>query len=193
MKFRLAVLLGGFAAVLMPVAHAQGSGIKVPTSVEAGSAFSMQTTGTGKGVLYIVSPAQALRRDVQLGETVTFPAGTLYNSGHYLVILAAEQARNVKLPCKTVPSSSQFAEWNHGGSLCFRCVSEPGDQALADIVCPFQSLQSCADSYSNDARRSRMDRDEFRRQGRRSEVCGDYRGRFQRAHHSAGSRRSMLA
>ncbi|WP_254062128.1 hypothetical protein [Acidobacterium sp. S8] len=92
MRLRLAFLLGGFAALLMPAARAQGSGIKVPTSVEAGSAFSIQTTGTGKGVLYIVSPAQALRRDVQLGETVTFPAGTLYNSGHYLVILAAGEA-----------------------------------------------------------------------------------------------------
>jgi hypothetical protein len=29
-----------------------------------------------------------LKRDVQLGETVIFPAGSLYNAGHYLAVFA---------------------------------------------------------------------------------------------------------
>lgn len=63
--------------------------MKLPTSVEAGSAFSIQSTGSGKAALYIVGPDQVLKRDVQLGETASFPTGTLYNAGHYLAILVA--------------------------------------------------------------------------------------------------------
>jgi hypothetical protein len=33
-----------------------------------------------------------LRRDVQLGETTLFPAGSLYNSGHYLIILSGSSS-----------------------------------------------------------------------------------------------------
>ena len=38
--------------------------------------------------MYIIGPDQVLKRDVQLGETTHFPAGSLYNAGHYIVILA---------------------------------------------------------------------------------------------------------
>jgi hypothetical protein len=60
----------------------------LPKTVEAGSAFSIVTTGTGKSTLYIVGPDQVLKRDVQLGEETSFAAGTLYNAGHYLAVLA---------------------------------------------------------------------------------------------------------
>ncbi len=63
--------------------------MRLPTSVEAGSAFSIQSTGSGKAALYIVGPNQVLRRHVQLGETASFPTGSLYNAGHYLAILVA--------------------------------------------------------------------------------------------------------
>jgi len=59
-----------------------------PQRVAAGSAFSISTTGSGQAVLYIVGPGQALRRNVQLGEAVSFPAGVLFHAGRYLVILA---------------------------------------------------------------------------------------------------------
>ncbi|MHB8301993.1 MAG: hypothetical protein ACYDC6_04010 [Acidobacteriaceae bacterium] len=61
--------------------------MSLPPTVEAGSAFSVQSSGSGKAVLYIVGPAQVLMRDVQLGEATSFPAGSLYNAGHYLAIL----------------------------------------------------------------------------------------------------------
>ncbi len=69
------------------VANAQSEPLSVPRSVTAGSAFSIPTTGTGKGLLYIVGPGQALKRDVQMGESVAFGAGDLYSAGHYLVLL----------------------------------------------------------------------------------------------------------
>ena len=69
------------------MACAQGASMTLPKAVEAGAAFSIQSTGSGKAVLYIVGLGQVLRRDVQLGETAFFPAGSLYNAGHYLAIL----------------------------------------------------------------------------------------------------------
>jgi hypothetical protein len=64
----------------------------LPKIVEAGDAFSIQCAGSGRATLYIIGPEQVLKRDVQLGETTLFSAGSLYNAGHYLVILAADSS-----------------------------------------------------------------------------------------------------
>jgi hypothetical protein len=63
--------------------------MSLPPSVIAGSAFTIPTTGSGKASIYIIGPAQALRRDVQLGQAASFDAGDLYNTGRYLAILVA--------------------------------------------------------------------------------------------------------
>lgn len=89
MKFRFKVLLGGLLLAAMPLA-AQSGVLEVPRAVEAGNAFSIPTSGSGKAVLYIVGPAQVLRREVKLGESVSFAAGDLHNAGHYLALLAGD-------------------------------------------------------------------------------------------------------
>ena len=89
MKFRFKVVLGGLLSAVMPLA-AQGGVLEVPRAVEAGSVFSIPTSGSGKAVLYIVGPAQVLRREVKLGETVSFVAGDLHNAGHYLALLVGD-------------------------------------------------------------------------------------------------------
>ena len=61
---------------------------QIPHTLLAGSAFNITTTGTGKATLYIVGPAQALRRDVTLGERVLFTTGELYGAGHYIAVMA---------------------------------------------------------------------------------------------------------
>jgi hypothetical protein len=86
----LASLFTGLAIASTQLALAQSGSLGVPKSVEAGVAFSIQTSGSGKATLYIVGPAQVLKRDVQLGETTFFPAGSLYNAGRYLVVLSRE-------------------------------------------------------------------------------------------------------
>jgi hypothetical protein len=86
-----ALLIGGLATAALHPAFAQG-GLKTPATVEAGSAFSIQSGGSGKGTLYIVGPGQVLKRDVQLGTATQFPAGSLYNAGHYTVILTGDGA-----------------------------------------------------------------------------------------------------
>jgi len=89
LKLRFACLISGILLAALPLAYAQEGRMRLPTTVEAGSAFSIQSSGSGKAALYIVGPGQVLKRDVQLGETASFPTGSLYNAGHYLAILVA--------------------------------------------------------------------------------------------------------
>jgi hypothetical protein len=86
MKSRLA-FLGGLVIAAIPLAVAQTGNLGLPKSIEAGNAFSIQSTGSGKAVLYIVGPAQVLKRDVQLGEAILFAPKDIYNAGHYLAVL----------------------------------------------------------------------------------------------------------
>jgi hypothetical protein len=75
------------AATTMASAYAaDGTGLDVPKTVEAGSTFSITTNAATKSVLYIVSPAQVLRREVEPGASVVI-AGDLYNAGHYVALL----------------------------------------------------------------------------------------------------------
>jgi hypothetical protein len=89
MKRRCAFFMGGLLLAATPMALAQSGALGLPKAVEAGSAFSIQTTGSGAGVLYIVGPVQVLRRNVQLGEVTSFAPGDLHNAGHYLAVLVS--------------------------------------------------------------------------------------------------------
>lgn len=103
-----------FSSVALAAAHlacAQDRTITLPQKVEAGSAFSIQTTGNGKAILYIIGPGQALKRDVQLGETAAFTAGSLYNAGRYLAILVG--------PTSTTKGLFDVVPENHAADLSF--------------------------------------------------------------------------
>ncbi len=91
MRLRLAGLLGAFVFCSMQPALSQE--MKLPKAVAAGQAFSIESTGSGKAVLYVVGLGQVIRRDVQLGQMESFPAGTLYNAGHYLVFLVGASSQ----------------------------------------------------------------------------------------------------
>jgi hypothetical protein len=99
-----AFLLVVLAVATMPVAFAEGGKLILPKIVEAGAAFSIKSTGNGKATLYIVGPGQVLKRDMQLGETVFFPAGSLYNAGRYMAVLA-DEASTISSPLDVVPAS----------------------------------------------------------------------------------------
>jgi len=90
MKLRFTLLFGLIWVAITHFAVAQSGGLRLPKAVEAGTAFSIQTSGSGKAALYIVGPAQVLRRDVHLGETTSFAPGDLHNAGHYLVVLVGD-------------------------------------------------------------------------------------------------------
>jgi hypothetical protein len=66
--------------------------MSLPAAVEAGKAFSIPITGSGKATLYIIGLGQVLKRDVQLGQTTSFPAGSLYDAGRYLAVLSGDSS-----------------------------------------------------------------------------------------------------
>jgi hypothetical protein len=79
-------------------------GLTVPGTVTAGSAFSIQSSGSGGATLYITGMGHFLKRDVQLGQSTLFPAGSIYNAGHYLVVLTGTGA-TVSSAFDVVPAS----------------------------------------------------------------------------------------
>ena len=78
-----------FLTVPLPSGHAspQASNLSFPEKVEAGTPFSVPTTGSGTATLYIAGPGDAIRREVHLGESISFAADDLHNAGHYLAFL----------------------------------------------------------------------------------------------------------
>lgn len=80
--------LPSLLAALAVASYAWGQSVDVPATVQAGSAFTITTSGSGSATLYIVGLGQVLKRDVQLGQPVSIAAGTLYGAGHYLAVLA---------------------------------------------------------------------------------------------------------
>src|SRR5207237_2867064 len=89
MRSVCACLIGcGMLAALM--AHAQSASLALPKTIEAGSAFSVSTSGSGKATLYIVGLGQVLKREVEMGQTRGFPLGALYSAGPYATVLVQD-------------------------------------------------------------------------------------------------------
>jgi len=82
------LLVVGFAATVL----GQSGTLNVPKTVQAGSAFSIETSGSSAGTLYIVGLGQAIRRTVQPGQTVSFAAGDLVNAGRYVAVLTSQSS-----------------------------------------------------------------------------------------------------
>lgn len=89
MKAWIAWLCAGMLLATMP-AFGQSSGMTFPKTIEAGTTISVPTTGTGSATLYIVGPAGAIRRQIELGQSVAFSADDLHNAGHYVAFLGTD-------------------------------------------------------------------------------------------------------
>jgi hypothetical protein len=88
MRRGLRFVLCALILAAMQQVLAEGAGLNLRKSVEAGSAFSIKSSGSGEATLYIIGLGQVLERDVHLGETLLISAGSLCKAGHYLVILS---------------------------------------------------------------------------------------------------------
>ena len=91
MRFGGTLLMGGLL-IASPFALGQDASLTLPKTVEAGSAFSIPSSGSGKASIYIVGLGQVVKRDVQLGTPISFPLGTLYSAGHYVTVLVRESS-----------------------------------------------------------------------------------------------------
>lgn len=87
-----AAFFAALAILAGQCAMGQSGASGFPATVDAGSAFSAVFPGTGTATLFIVGPEGAFKKSVDLGATTNFPAGSLYNAGHYLAILAGGSA-----------------------------------------------------------------------------------------------------
>jgi hypothetical protein len=83
-----AILLGVAAFAAQPI-FAQSGQLNLPATVEAGSAFSIDTAGSGQGTLLIAGLGQVMKKNIELGKSAWFPTGTLYEAGRYVVVLEA--------------------------------------------------------------------------------------------------------
>ena len=114
MKQTTLLLIAVIMAAVLPLHAASSDVLHVPKTVEAGSSFSIATGATGKSVLYLVSPVQVLRRDVEPGTPVVIAEGDLHNAGHYLALLvspsATEQAEFDVVPARQPESVSFLAK-----------------------------------------------------------------------------------
>jgi len=89
MRSGIQCLCGMLAVLALGQVGLAQEALRWPKSVEAGSRFSVPTSGSGPATLYIVGPGDAIRRSVQLGSTISFEPSDLCNAGHYLAMLVA--------------------------------------------------------------------------------------------------------
>jgi hypothetical protein len=62
-----------------------------PTQVTAGASFSMPSSGTGQGTLYLVGPTHLSKRQVSLGADIAVDGDEVEQAGRYSVILCTDQ------------------------------------------------------------------------------------------------------
>ncbi len=77
----------GFLLLISAACLAQAAELTVPPRATAGTAISIPTSGSGKATFYLVGPATAIKRTVQLGEAVNIAAADLRDAGRYVAIL----------------------------------------------------------------------------------------------------------
>jgi len=70
----------------VPVLGAQA--LTAPKTVEAGSSFAIESTGSGQATLYIAGLGGVVSRDVQLGSPISIAEGTLIHAGRYIAFLS---------------------------------------------------------------------------------------------------------
>lgn len=85
--------------------------MQLPRTVNAGSPFTISTSGSGHAMLYIIGPAQALGRDVEMGQSIAIAPGELHNAGHYLAVLvngSSAQTEELDVVAAAQPGSLGF-------------------------------------------------------------------------------------
>jgi hypothetical protein len=78
------------AACLYAASVAESQELRVPEQASAGTAITLQTSGSGKATFYLAGPSTAIKRDVKLGEEIKLPADELRSAGLYIAVLKAD-------------------------------------------------------------------------------------------------------
>ncbi|HET6936935.1 MAG TPA: hypothetical protein VFI72_18975 [Candidatus Angelobacter sp.] len=66
---------------------ARAAELRIPDNATAGQPLSIATSGSGDGTLYLVGPAEVIKRKVQLGEEVQIKPEELKHAGRWIAIV----------------------------------------------------------------------------------------------------------
>ncbi len=66
--------------------------LKVPATVPAGTELSIPTSGTGTGTLYVSGPGTAIKRKVELGQSIQLTGADLKDAGRYVIAIDNDSA-----------------------------------------------------------------------------------------------------
>jgi hypothetical protein len=86
-------------------ALAQSDSLTLPKTIEAGSAFSISSSGSGRATLYIVGLGQVIKREVELGQPTYLPPGAIFSAGRYITVLVKDSGPAEKGLFDVVPAS----------------------------------------------------------------------------------------
>lgn len=85
----LALSVLGSLLILTGLCRGQEENLRPPSNAVAGAASSMATSGSGTATFYLVGPAVAVKRDVQLGQEISLSAKDLRNAGRYVAVVCS--------------------------------------------------------------------------------------------------------
>jgi hypothetical protein len=75
------------AACCLVAVGAPAEEMRLPQNAVAGQAITIGTSGAGEGTLYLIGPAQIIKRQVRLGENVRIAGEELRSAGRWILIL----------------------------------------------------------------------------------------------------------
>lgn len=133
---RLALSVFGSLLILTCIGWGQEESLRPPANAVAGEATSIATNGGGTATFYLVGPAVALKRDVQLGQEISLSAKEIQNAGRYVAVVCSGNCNSVEF----------FVSAGKPDSLAFLVhpsrAPVGGSQAVSGVAFPF-------DEYGN--------------------------------------------
>src|ERR1700740_3729611 len=79
-----------FAGVLATVAT-QAAELQMPKQINAGTAFSIPTSGSGDATFYLVGPGYAAKRQLKLGTAIEVRENEVRSAGRYTAMLCSSE------------------------------------------------------------------------------------------------------
>lgn len=126
-------------AVCLLAGFSLAQDLQLPAQVSAGSGFTISAPGSGSATLYLLGPASAVKRQVQLGQEIQIQPKEVLQAGRYLVILrhdgASQSGSFYVAPAKPASLSflahpSRIPVGQHGGVIGVAFIFDKWDNLV---------------------------------------------------------------
>lgn len=126
-------------AVCLLAGFSLAQDLQLPAQVNAGSGFTIPAAGSGSATLYLLGPASAVKRQVQLGQEIQIQPKEVLQAGRYLVILrhdgASQSGSFYVMPAKPASLSflahpSRIPVGQHGGVIGVAFIFDKWDNLV---------------------------------------------------------------